>query len=76
MSVLVDSVAGFARDGVHLRSGLYLRADMVVMAAGCKYLSQPPFLQTLGLGATLYMQLIIALRVPRTPTYLTCQHFP
>ena len=51
LSVLVDSVASFARDGVFLRSGRFLAADMVVMAAGCKQTAQPPFLHEMGLGA-------------------------
>ena len=51
LSVLVDSVAAFARDGVFLRSGRFLGADMVVMAAGCKQIAQPPFLHKMGLGA-------------------------
>ncbi|KAK9827287.1 hypothetical protein WJX81_000437 [Elliptochloris bilobata] len=50
LSVLLDSVASFGRDGVFLRSGRYLRADMVVMAAGCKQISQPNFLLQLGIG--------------------------
>ena len=51
LSVLVDSVASFARDGVSLQSGRFLGADMIVMAAGCKQIAQPPFLHELSLGA-------------------------
>ena len=50
-SILVDGVAAFARDGVSLRSGRFLRADMLVFAVGCKNTSPPPFLAELGAGA-------------------------
>jgi hypothetical protein len=44
-------VAAFARDGVFLRSGRFLRADTLVFAVGCTNLSPPPFLMELGPGA-------------------------
>ena len=50
-SILVDSVAAFARDGAFLRSGRFLRADTLVFAVGCTNLSPPPFLMELGAGA-------------------------
>jgi len=50
-SILVDSVAAFARDGVFLRSGRFLLADTLVFAMGCTKLSPPPFLMELGAGA-------------------------
>lgn len=55
VQVLVDDVTAFENDGVLLRSGVFLRADMLVMANGCKRLSQPSFLVELGIGPLLHL---------------------
>lgn len=48
--MLVDVVTKFTHNGVELQSGKTIESDVVVLAAGCKYTEQPPFLKGLGTG--------------------------
>ena len=47
---VVGKVERLARDDVVLASGEALRADVLVVAAGCRFNLDPPFLKDLGVG--------------------------
>jgi hypothetical protein len=47
---VVGKVERLARDDVVLASGEALRADVLVVAAGCRFNLDPPFLKDLGIG--------------------------
>jgi hypothetical protein len=50
VSFSVDRVKNFTEGGLHLVSGNTLHADVVVLAAGCKYISRPHILHGVNTG--------------------------
>ncbi len=47
---MVDAVQAFTTSGVSLKSGASLDADIIVLAAGCKYIARPSFLKDVQTG--------------------------
>jgi hypothetical protein len=53
--MIVDAVLRFNKDGIELKSGKTLKADIVVLASGCKFTERPAFLQDLSTGLPQFM---------------------
>ncbi len=53
VTFILDAPVGLSELGVMCKSGQVLSADMLVNASGCKFNTQPQFLQALNTGKLL-----------------------
>ncbi len=54
VSFLLDSAESFTENGILLRSGQNVSADIIIVAAGCKFTKRPKFLEGVKTGRVSY----------------------